>query len=47
MLGRTKDDKTLQNLGHGRGVIIARDFFDKIEYNEKGNSVYLVKHFTK
>ena len=41
------NDKSLENLGHGRGLIMTRDFFDKIEYNEKGNSVYLVKYFKK
>ncbi len=47
MLQRKKDDKEIQDLSHGRGIIMTRDFFDIIEYNEKGNSVYLVKYFKK
>ena len=38
MLLRKSDDKEIQALAHGRGIIMARDFFDKVEYNEKGNS---------
>jgi len=30
---------------HGRGIMIAKMYFDKIEYNEKGNSVKLFKRF--
>ena len=47
MLLRKSDDKEIQALAHGRGIIMARDFFDKVEYNEKGNSVFLVKYFKK
>ena len=47
MMRKETNDKSLENLGHGRGLIMTRDFFDKIEYNEKGNSVYLVKYFKK
>lgn len=45
MLQRKKDDQEIQTLSHGRGIFMARDFFDVIEYNEIGNSVYLVKYF--
>ena len=45
MLSRPKNDLALVQIGHGRGIMMAREFFDKIEFNEKGNSVYLVKNF--
>lgn len=45
MFGISPNDIALTKLGHGRGIFIARDFFDKIEYNEKGNSVRFVKKF--
>ncbi|MCP4135316.1 MAG: PAS domain S-box protein [bacterium] len=32
-------------LPHGRGIMMAKEIFDHIEYNEKGNEVVLVKHF--
>jgi anti-sigma regulatory factor (Ser/Thr protein kinase) len=45
MLNRSKNDISLVPVGHGRGIMMAREFFDKIQFNEKGNSVYLVKFF--
>lgn len=30
---------------HGRGIMIAKMYFDEVEYNEKGNSVKLFKRF--
>lgn len=45
MLSKSKDDTDLVRLGHGRGILMAKSFFDKIEFNEKGNSVFLVKNF--
>ncbi len=47
MLQRKKDDKEIESLAHGRGIIMTRNFFDIVEYNEKGNSLYLVKYFKK
>lgn len=32
-------------LSHGRGLQLARGFFNILEYNEKGNSIFLVKDF--
>lgn len=32
-------------LAHGRGIQMAKSFFHTFEYNEKGNSVYLVRNF--
>lgn len=33
-------------LAHGRGIQMAKSFFHTFEYNEKGNSVYLVRNFS-
>ena len=32
-------------LAHGRGILMALDVFDRVEFNEKGNEVILVKNF--
>lgn len=32
-------------LGHGRGIQVAKTAFDKIEYSGKGNTVFLEKYF--
>ncbi|MBP9887998.1 MAG: ATP-binding protein [Leptospiraceae bacterium] len=45
MMSKSKNDIDLVRLGHGRGILMAKGFFDKIEFNEKGNSVYLLKNF--
>jgi hypothetical protein len=34
-----------ENIQHGRGIMMTRDVFDIVEYNEKGNQVSLVKYF--
>lgn len=40
-------DKTNKEMiTHGRGIRMARNIFDEIEYNEKGNIVKLTKKFT-
>jgi len=42
----TKMDKLNQeNIQHGRGIMMTKDVFDIIEYNDKGNQVSLVKYF--
>jgi len=33
-------------MAHGRGIRLTMEFFDAIEYNEKGNEVVLKKYFT-
>ncbi|OHD71334.1 MAG: hypothetical protein A2W19_10025 [Spirochaetes bacterium RBG_16_49_21] len=33
-------------LGHGRGISLAKNIFDEVRYNEKGNVVLLVKKIT-
>ncbi|MBC7197534.1 MAG: ATP-binding protein, partial [Deferribacterales bacterium] len=30
---------------HGRGIMITKMYFDKVEYNKKGNKVMLIKRF--
>ncbi|MCP4132505.1 MAG: hypothetical protein GY754_16145 [bacterium] len=32
-------------MAHGRGIMMAQDLFDEIQYNRKGNQVLLVKYF--
>ena len=32
-------------LSHGRGLLIVREAFDSVEYNDKGNQVSIVKYF--
>ncbi len=32
-------------LAHGRGILMAKNCFDEINYNDKANQVTLVKHF--
>ncbi|HON78661.1 MAG TPA: 7TM diverse intracellular signaling domain-containing protein [Spirochaetota bacterium] len=34
-------------LSHGRGVIMTRNIFDEVIYNEKGNGVRLIKYFSR
>jgi anti-sigma regulatory factor (Ser/Thr protein kinase) len=45
-LPKPDDTECLLNL-HGRGIYITQAYFDKVSYNEKGNTVYLVKKFYK
>ena len=37
------DDKKL----HGRGIMMAQNIFDSVKYNKSGNSVTLIKYFSK
>ncbi|MCP4132786.1 MAG: hypothetical protein GY754_17605 [bacterium] len=39
-------DRNKKKESHGRGLIMAQDIFDSIEFNTKGNRVVLVKKFT-
>lgn len=34
-------------LSHGRGLLMAMEIFDSIEYNEKGNDARMIKYFEK
>ena len=46
---RVPDPRNDENLckTSGRGMLLIRSYMDKVEYNEKGNSVLLVKNRTK
>ncbi len=35
------------NVYHGRGIAMAREIFDVVSYNDKGNAVVLVKRFAR
>ncbi len=44
---KKKADHLNQELSqHGRGIIMTKDIFDIVEYNDKGNQVSLVKYFS-
>lgn len=47
MLRDGEDITDGNNLPHGRGIKIAMEVFDRVVYNDKGNSVMLVKYFGK
>ncbi len=44
-LSKKADSVNSEMLFHGRGINMARNAFDSIEYNNKGNQVLLVKNF--
>ncbi len=43
MLEEANTEANEKMLTHGRGIALTRKIFDKIQYNEKGNSVKLIK----
>lgn len=43
-LKKVATDDSMLELEHGRGIVIARNIFDRIEYNEKGNQILLIKN---
>ncbi|MBP7280814.1 MAG: ATP-binding protein [Leptospiraceae bacterium] len=45
MLARSMQETANQILSHGRGIAMSKVFLDSIVYNDKGNSVSIVKHF--
>ena len=47
IMGRVQNEVNQQALSHGRGIIMTQAVFDKVEYNNKGNQVLLVKEFHK
>ncbi len=45
-----RDDSDRANremLSHGRGITMAKNIFDRVKYNERGNQVMLIKYFRK
>lgn len=47
IMDRVKNEVNQQELSHGRGIIMTQAVFDKVEYNNKGNQVLLIKEFKK
>lgn len=47
LLQRDELEANLNLLAHGRGISLARNIFDSITFNAKGNQVTLVKKFSK
>ncbi|MBX3722362.1 MAG: ATP-binding protein [Turneriella sp.] len=46
-LERAKSDPYLAMLEHGRGIIMTRNVFDTVTFNEKGNQVILTKRIPR
>ncbi len=46
-LTRAQTDDSLLYLEHGRGITMARNAFDEVVYNDKGNQVTLKKHLKR
>lgn len=44
-LKNIKENPESLELAHGRGIIMILNIFDEVDYNEKGNSVKLIKYF--
>ncbi len=47
MMKRASNPENMAGELHGRGIMMALDAFDEIEYNEKGNSVTLRRNFAR
>lgn len=45
MMARSMHESENQILSHGRGLAMAKVFLDSITFNEKGNSVHIIKYF--
>ena len=45
MLNRSPDNPENLMLTHGRGLLVITSAFDRVEFNEKGNRIVLVKNF--
>ena len=44
---QTAVDLNESMIPHGRGIVMTEQFFDLVEYNEKGNEVYLERYFDR
>ena len=47
IMDRVKNEVNQQSLSHGRGIIMTQAVFDRVEYNNKGNQVLMMKEFNK
>jgi hypothetical protein len=45
MMHAKMDQLNEASIQHGRGIMMTKEVFDVIEYNDKGNQVSLVKYF--
>jgi anti-sigma regulatory factor (Ser/Thr protein kinase) len=45
VIERSTEDVNRLLLGHGRGITMAKNTFDEIQFNPKGNQVLLLKNF--
>jgi CheY-like chemotaxis protein/anti-sigma regulatory factor (Ser/Thr protein kinase) len=45
VMEKSTDDVNRLLLGHGRGITMAKNTFDEIQFNSKGNQVFLIKNF--
>ena len=46
-LAKVEEEGAFNKLSHGRGVQMAKSFFHTFDYNEAGNSIYLIRKFQK
>lgn len=46
-ISRSSSDDGMLSLEHGRGIMMARNAFDEVSYNQKGNEVTLRKNITR
>ncbi|HOD14031.1 MAG TPA: ATP-binding protein [Spirochaetota bacterium] len=47
VMGNNSRDANRHMLAHGRGISMAKNIFDSVRYNKKGNQVKLVKKINK
>ncbi len=47
IISMIEDDVDAQMLAHGRGLRMAFNIFDSVEFNRRGNQVLLIKYFNK
>ncbi len=47
VMGDNSRDANRHMLAHGRGISMAKNIFDAVRYNKKGNQVKLIKKFIK
>jgi PAS domain S-box-containing protein len=47
ILKRSLEDELNELVSNGRGIALSKKFLDSITYNEKGNSVHIVKKFDR
>lgn len=43
-MNKVATDDSMLELEHGRGILMTKNIFDRVQYNEKGNQILLVKN---